>query len=358
MLKRFLLLAFIGGIIVACDNDLPTYNGNEAKERVFAKVLQPGNNTKATCGETLALKIQVEKPDSLASIEVFWNDSLLQNYQTFEQEIALAIPTKNAKVGRNDIKVIMHQKNGKMEEDNRSIYLFSDVYATILVAQINQTLPHQKTSYTQGLEFYQGQLYEGTGLRGESILAKVDLQSGNIEQKIDLPNNVFGEGITILNDKIYQLTWQARLCYEYDAKTFEKIREFSYFGEGWGMCNNGKEIIMSNGTSEITFHDPITFEEKRSISVFDSSKEYVNINELEYYDGIIYANVYQTNYILKIDPKTGKVLAKIDCSEVVRKGRDLGDVLNGIAINKKTGKIYITGKKWPKLFEVEFVKPS
>lgn len=355
MLKRFSILISISIFLFACENDLPTIDNTT--ERAFAKVLQPGNNTKATCGQTIAVKIAVKTADSISAIEIFWNDSLLQKLNNISTDIELGIPTKNALVGRNDIKVVFHQKNGKTEEDNRSVILFSDIYADIQVAKIINTFPHLKTSYTQGLEFHNGQLYEGTGLQGKSILAKVDLQTGELEQKIKLPDNVFGEGITILNNKIYQLTWQARICYEYDANTLEKIREFTYFGEGWGMCNNGTEIIMSNGTSKITFHDPETFEETHSINVFDSNKEYVSINELEYYEGVIYANVYQTNFILKIDSKTGKVLSKIDCSEAVRKGQDLGDVLNGIAINKQTNKFYITGKKWPKLFEVTFGNP-
>jgi glutamine cyclotransferase len=354
--KKYISLLFISFFLIRCTDDLPTDNEKVAEES-FAQVLQPGNNTKATCGQELAVKISVQKIDSLKSIDVFWNDTLVKQFTQLSKTLELGVKTQNALVGKNDLKVVFHEKNGRIEEDNRTIVLFSDIFSDIQVAKIKQIFPHDKSSYTQGLEFYNGVLFEGTGLVGKSILAKVKLQDGSFIQKINLPNNVFGEGITVLNGKIYQLTWQARVCYEYDAKTLEKLREFTYFGEGWGLCNNGKEILMSNGTSEISFHNTENFEKTHSIYVFDSNKEYVSINELEFYKGAIYANVYQENFILKIDPNTGKVLAKIDCSDVEKQGRELGDVLNGIAINKENGKFYITGKQWPKLFEVSFENP-
>jgi glutamine cyclotransferase len=156
---------------------------------------------------------------------------------------------------------------------------------------------------------------------------------------------------------VYQITWEARKCFVYDVNTFERKREYQYFGEGWGIANDGQHLIMSNGTSEIVFRDPATFDVVRSIYVFDSNQEYRALNELEYHNGSIYANVYQEDYILQIDPKNGKVLAKIDAVDVVKRGKGNGDVLNGIAFNAKTGNFVLTGKNWPKLFEVQFVEP-
>lgn len=358
MLKRIYLFGLLAVFLYACNGEgTQTTETQDVEKPKFATVVSPGNNTKAVCGQELSVNISVTQPDSLKEISVYWNDTLIKTFPSPKDAIIIGIPTKNAHVGRNDLKIVMLSKNGVADEDNRSIVLFSDVYADIEVAKIIQTYPHQKTSYTQGLEFHNGQLFEGTGLTGQSILAKVNLTSGEFIQKQDLPDNIFGEGITIFNNEIYQLTWQARVCYVYDVNTLEKKREFTYFGEGWGLCHNGKELIMSNGSSEIIFRDPTTFEKIRSIFVFDGSREYVSINELEYHDGILYANVYQEDFILKIDPKTGKVLAKIDCSDVVKAGKDLGDVLNGIAINEQNNKYYITGKNWPKLFEVKFVAP-
>lgn len=324
------------------------------QEEQLIEVKNPANNSKATCGQEVKIDVSILKPEALESVHIYWNDSLIEMRESPKGSISLVIPTKNARVGINDLKVKTRSREGKEDEDNRSVVLFSDIFADIQLAKIVKTYPHQKTSYTQGLEFYHGELYEGTGLTGQSILAKTDLNSGNILQKIDLPPSIFGEGITILNDKIYQITWQARICYVYDVKSLEKIKEYSYFGEGWGLTNDGNNLIMSNGTSEIAFRDPKTFEKIRSIYVFDSEKEYVSINELEYVDGVIYANVYQEKFILKIDPKTGKVLSKIDCSDLVKEGQGLGDVLNGIAYNHQTERFYMTGKNWPKLFEVKF----
>lgn len=358
MLKRVYLFGLLTVFLYACKGEITqTTETQDVEKPKFATVVSPGNNTKATCGQEILVSIKVTNPDSLIEISVFWNDSLIKTFSSPTGAISLGIPTKNSNVGKNDMKVLMLSKSGISDEDNRSIVLFSDVYSDILVAKIIKTYPHQKTSYTQGLEFYRGELFEGTGLTGESVLAKVNLTTGEFIQKQPLPDNIFGEGITVFNNEIYQLTWQTRICYVYDIRTFEKKKEFSYFGEGWGLCNNGKDLIMSNGSSEIVFRDSSTFEKIRSIYVFDANREYVSINELEYHDGIIYANVYQEDFILKIDPKTGKVLAKIDCSDVVKAGKELGDVLNGIAINELNDKYYLTGKNWPKLFEVKFVAP-
>jgi glutamine cyclotransferase len=358
MLKRVYLLGLLAVFFYACNGgDTPTTETQDTEKPKIASVVSPGNNTKAVCGNEIAVNISVLQATSLKEISVYWNDSLIQSFSSPTAAISLGIPTKNSPVGKNDLKVVIQSTDGTTEEDNRSIILFSDVYADILVAKIIRTYPHQKTSYTQGLEFQNGQLFEGTGLTGQSVLAKVNLNSGEFIQKQDLPENIFGEGITVFNNEIYQLTWQARICYVYDLNTFEKKREFTYFGEGWGLSHNEKELIMSNGSSEIVFLNPTTFEKIRSVFVFDANREYVSINELEYHDGILYANVYQEDFILKIDPKTGKVLAKIDCSDVVKAGKELGDVLNGIAINEQNNKYYITGKNWPKLFEVKFVAP-
>jgi glutamine cyclotransferase len=168
----------------------------------------------------------------------------------------------------------------------------------------------------------------------------------------------FGEGITIFGNAIYQLTWQEQKCFIYNKESLQLEREVSYVGEGWGLCNDGKLLIMSNGTERLTFRNPKTFAVERTIEVYTHQGPVTNLNELEYADGLIYANVWMTNKVAVIDPMSGKVLAEIDATDLVLEGKQSGDVLNGIAYNPTTKKWYMTGKNWPKLFEVMFKKTA
>ncbi len=236
----------------------------------------------------------------------------------------------------------------------------------VLNYSITNVYPHDPTSYTEGLEWHDNFLYEGTGdteYKGHSKLAKIDLATGKEVQQVHLGNEYFGEGITILNGKIYQLTYQTGKCFVYDAKTFKKLKEFSYTGEGWGMTNDGKYLIMDNKTNNLYYRDPETFEIVKTVSVTDNNGPVDSINELEYVDGVIYSNIWLTNYIIKIDPQSGKVLAKADFSYVLNKyapgaisdeNQATNSVLNGIAYDNVGKRFFVTGKNWPKLFEVKF----
>ncbi len=228
-------------------------------------------------------------------------------------------------------------------------------------AQIQYTItnqyPHDTSTYTEGLEFNNGKLYESGGQYGNSKLALVDLATGKSVQKTPLDKKYFGEGITILNNKIYQLTWKEKTCFVYDAKTFAKLKEFSYDGEGWGMTNNGKQLINSDGSNNLYFRDPETFKVLSIIGVSDNNGPVGNVNELEYINGYILANIWQSDVIIKIDPESGKVIAKADFSGTKEKyfpeSLDKAEVLNGIAYDSTTKRLFITGKYWPKIFEVK-----
>jgi glutamine cyclotransferase len=218
--------------------------------------------------------------------------------------------------------------------------------------------PHDTSSYTQGLIWQNDKLYEGTGLEGQSRLMRVDLKNGKAEQSISLDPSVFGEGITILNDKIYQLTWQSHKVYVYDAKSFKKIKEYSWDHEGWGLTNNGKELIISTGDSNLYFVDPETLKLLRIVGVTNNNGPQGNLNELEYVNGAVFANIYMTDYIIKIDPTNGHVTGTIDLNGLLEKSgkqvnKDEGYVLNGIAYDSAKNSLYITGKKWPLLFEMK-----
>nr|WP_294907425.1 glutaminyl-peptide cyclotransferase [uncultured Lacibacter sp.] len=221
--------------------------------------------------------------------------------------------------------------------------------------------PHDTASFTQGLIYYNGILYESTGNPGNapnngSWVGPVDLATGKQTKKATLPADIFGEGITILNDKVYQITWESRKGYVYDLNSFKKIKEFSYNHEGWGITNNGKELIVSDGSSNLYFWDPETLKETRRISIQDNNGLRNNINELEFINGSVYANVWQTNDILKIDPATGNVTGRLDLSKLKQQypelmgNNDSEKVLNGIAWDSSSNHVFVTGKNWSKLF--------
>lgn len=218
--------------------------------------------------------------------------------------------------------------------------------------------PHDTDSYTQGLEFADGVLYESTGWYGKSRLLKVDLLSGSTEQLAQLPKNHFGEGLTIVGDTIYQLTWQENTLHLYDRKSGKLIANKRYSGEGWGLCNDGKKIYMSDGSNYITIRDPKSFEvvDRQAIVVNGRAAEY--LNELEWIDGRIWANVYTTDMILIINPENWSVEGIIDFTGLLpdKLRTTHTDVLNGIARDPANGKIYVTGKNWAKMYEIEIVQ--
>jgi glutamine cyclotransferase len=227
---------------------------------------------------------------------------------------------------------------------------------------VTAVYPHEPTSFTEGLEFRDGFLYEGTGdteYKGISKLAKIDLKTGKDVQKINLSKDFFGEGISVLNGKIYQMTYKEQKCFMYDAKTFAKLKEFTYEGEGWGMTNDGKQLIMSNGSNNLYFRDPETFAVTKTVAVSNNYGPLANINELEYVDGFVYANVWTTNKIVKIDLSKGLVVAEVNLEDLLSKyapetaGTKI-DVLNGIAYDNIGKRFFITGKYYPKIFEVKF----
>lgn len=227
--------------------------------------------------------------------------------------------------------------------------------------KVIRKLPHDTTAFTQGLEFYKGELYEGTGEEGQSQLRKLDLTTGKVLKKADLGRQYFGEGITFFGDKIYELTWQSHVVFQYDLD-FKPLRQFPLPTEGWGMTHDSSHLIISDGSSRIWFRDPATMDSVRTINVSENGNLVNNLNELEYIKGFIYANIWQTDYIVKIDPATGNVVGRADFSNLLKnQGEtvyDLNDVLNGIAYDDQTGKLYITGKDWPALFEIEFTGPA
>jgi glutamine cyclotransferase len=220
--------------------------------------------------------------------------------------------------------------------------------------EVVEVFPHDPEAFTQGLVFHEGNLYEGTGLYGRSSLRRVDLETGRVLACHKLSNQVFGEGITVLGDRIYQLTWKAGICYIYNKTSLEVIDSFTYEGEGWGLTHDGENLIMSNGSNILTFLDPVNFSEVFTIEVNDDGVPVDMLNELEYVDGVIYANVWLTDNIVYLDTNTGNVLGWLDMSDLkqhLNYCNDI-DVFNGIAYDGSH--FYLTGKLWPNIFKVKF----
>ena len=223
--------------------------------------------------------------------------------------------------------------------------------------RVVKVYPHDRSAFTQGLEYRDGFLYEGTGLVGRSALRKINLDTGRVIQSFDLPQPFFGEGITVINQQIFELTWQSQTGFIYDKTTFRVLRSFSYPSEGWGMTNDGKQIYMSDGSSQIRLWDPMSLKEIRRITVKDGALPVTELNELEFVRNEIFANVWQTDRIARISPADGRVLGWIDLSGLLAKAEhpEPDAVLNGIAYDTASDRLFVTGKLWPKLFEIKVV---
>jgi glutamine cyclotransferase len=223
---------------------------------------------------------------------------------------------------------------------------------TLYTYSIIKTYPHDTNAFTEGLVFNNGVLYESTGLLGVSSVRRVDLESGEVLQEYLLPDQYFGEGLTVDNDSLVQLTWLNKVGFVYDKDTFSLLGNFSYSSEGWGLTNNGTALIMSDGTSKITFLDPNTFQKVGEINVHDGNTTISNINELEYIKGDIYANIWMTQKIAIINPQTGSIKGWIDLTGIYQ-ANATDDVLNGIAYDSDNGKLFVTGKDWPNLYQIQ-----
>jgi glutamine cyclotransferase len=223
--------------------------------------------------------------------------------------------------------------------------------------KVVHVFPHDPNAFTQGLVFHNGFLYEGTGLKGRSSLRKVRLETGEVLQRTDLPAEFFGEGIAILNNQVFQLTWQSQAGFVYDLADFHPLRRFSYPGEGWGLTTNGSDLYMSDGTAEIRILDGRTLAEKRRLKVHDGSTPITQLNELEFVEGEIFANVWETDRIARISPLNGRVLGWIDLTGILNPVYRRGDdaVLNGIAYDPAGKRLFVTGKLWPRIFEIRLI---
>lgn len=278
--------------------------------------------------------------------------------------LTFTLDTKNYGTGKLIVSAMVAYGDQKSKRVNTSIEILSNIPFTSYDFKIINTYPHDSNAYTQGLEFYNGFLYETTGQYGESSLRKVELKTGKVIKKIDLNKRYFGEGMTIFNDELFFLTWKANKGFIYNLETLELKNEFSYnkSKEGWGLTHSQTELIKSDGTSKIWFLDPNTQQEKRYIEAYTNKQSLNRLNELEFINGKIYANYWQKPLIAIINPNNGVVEGIINLTRLVKEMENSqkllkeDDVLNGIAFDKKNNRMFVTGKNWGKLFEIELIK--
>ncbi len=313
---------------------------------------------KVVFNENITITLQEKDNKPVKNIQFFVNGK-----EVSANGNTLTLNSTDFGVGRHVVSALVFF-NDKSKKVNNSFEVLANKAPVVYDYNIVNEYPHDTKAYTQGLEYYNGFLYETTGRRGQSSLRKVELKTGKVLQKVDLNSKYFGEGMTIFNNKIYWLTWQAKKGFVYNLDTFKQEKEFSYgkSTEGWGLTHNEKELIKSDGTHKIWFLDPKTLNEKKSIQVYTNKYALKDLNELELIDGKIYSNKYQQNAIVIIDPETGIVEGVANLNslkkemEKTQKLKPQDEVLNGIAYDAENKRLFVTGKNWGKLFEIELVK--
>ncbi|MFV0541403.1 MAG: glutaminyl-peptide cyclotransferase [Aestuariibaculum sp.] len=341
-LFKYLTINLLGLTVLACSSCA----GNKSNDFSIKTNAEKGN---ISIGKALSLSIENKKGKTLDSIHYILDGKRIDKNTILN----------NHKLGKYDIEALIYSENEK-QSVKTTVTILNNEAPKIYTYKIINQYPHDITSYTQGLEFFKGKLYESTGQYNESKLRELDYKTGKIVKNIVLPKEYFGEGLTILNDKLYQLTWKEGVGLVYNIETLEKTGSFKYgkSKEGWGLCNDNTKIYKSDGTEDIWILNPITLAEEEFIQVYTNKGKIIGINEMEWVNGEIYANRYQKDGVAIINPKNGAVTGVIDFSplkKLVTQHEGL-DVLNGIAYNQETKTLFVTGKRWDKLFEVEIIE--
>ena len=357
--KTILIIGLIG--LVAGAFIFNTFKSAEDNEQQLGPIsyFEKEGNPSCILGESFETNALTTEEG--VTVAIYLDDSLLNTYTNTKKQIKISLPQALLTLGAHALKITAEHKTLGQTEDERVLYVLSDTPPQTWNITILNQFPHNDSSFTQGLVFSENKLFEGTGDPrgiGATLIGEVALNTGSMIRRKGQPAPVFGEGITIVGDELFQITWQNNMCYVYDKNNFEPLKQFTYAGEGWGITYDGTFLIMSDGSERLTFRDPKTFKEIRVIQAYTHEGAITKLNELEFINGLIYANIWTSNLIAVIDPATGKVLATIDATPAVQKGKGNGEVLNGIAYNPKTKKTYITGKYWSSLFEVQFSAPN
>lgn len=324
------------------------------KSNDIFEVISPQYSNQFIIGEEVDFTLNLsDSTKVIDSLYVFLNEKLLAT----SHELEFSKKLSPAKVGENKLTISAFSAGATTQSKSLSLLFLSDLKPKEISYSVVNKYPHSTDNFTEGLIYYQGALFEGTGLRGKSFILESDLKTGKVINSLSLESRVFGEGITIFKDKIVQLTYTLKVGYVYDRTSFEKLETFdtSFSDEGWGLTNDGSNLLMSNGTNKILYLNPNDYSYIKNVSVYDDEKSISNLNELEYIDGLLYANIWMENRIAQIEPKSGKVLGYLDLSDLVPTGMaaQKADVLNGIAYNYETGNLLVTGKFWDFIYEIK-----
>ncbi len=326
-------------------------------EKTLIKMISfeaPDDNQKYASGDEIGLRISLLGELVPDSIRVYLGGSHI--HTMLKQPFEYGINSASSRLGRIPVKVIAYSGDKRPHTLTRFILIFSDIVPEILSYTLVNKYPHDKGAYTQGLLVHNGLFYESTGKEGRSSIREVEIESGVVKREHKLESKFFGEGLVLVKDKLYQLTWEHKTGFIYDLKTFNMERTIHYDTQGWGLTINDDKIIMSDGTNKLYMLEPEYFTVISSIEVFDNKKAVYQLNELEYINGDLWANIYMTDLIAKIDPATGKVLAYLNLqnllSETEKRKLDSEEVLNGIAWDSENKRMFVTGKDWPYMFEI------
>lgn len=308
-------------------------------------------------GDDINIGIAVKLKDGELKETKLFVDSVLVGSSNEPEFTSYLKKFKN--LGKHTLKAVSVKTDGVEGVYYKTFEVLSDIIPEQLSYEIVQTYPHNQDFFTEGLEFHDGFLYESTGENKTSGIYKTNLKTGKILQSVKLPDRYFGEGITIFNNRIFQLTYKTKIGFVYEKENMALVDSFSFESvEGWGMTHDDQHLIMSNGTNVLTYINPVTYKTVKKIQVYDDKEPILYLNELEYFEGYIFANIYTTNLIVKIDPATGKVITKANLDGILtmsNPGKQV-DVLNGIAIDPVTKRMFVTGKFYPKLFEIRLVR--
>lgn len=348
----FLLIVLVVAASYSCSNQ----SKRSRKPVSTISILPTAKNY--SFGSSISVKVETKlRNGEIDHIKLFHNNELVKE----SKDLSFTIEgLKLEKLGNNNFHVVATKTDNVNNSRTANITVLSDMAPKKYNYTKVKDYPHNKKYYTQGLEYYEGSIYEGTGEHGQSGLFKVNLHDGNSVMEHYLDSKYFGEGITILNNKIYQLTYRAQKGFIYNLEDFAVIDSFRYESkEGWGLTNDGRYLIMSNGTHELIWIDPKDFSEYKKVEVANRAGLVNYLNELEYIDETIYANVYTTNMIVQIDPETGKVLSEINLDGILNmhiNSTDTVDYLNGIAYDHNNDRLFVTGKWWPRMFEIKLIE--
>ena len=330
-------------------------NKNVPVRPSISEIRGPANGSVFKCGETIPINFIIKNNTvSIDSIVISSGSYLLKTYKTDFNKIAW--PTINAPVGQNILKITTCYNDSLKDNKSVVVTLLSNIIPKLYKFHLIHTYHHDPEAFTQGLIYDNGTLLESTGQNGHSSLRRVEITTGKVLDIVNLDAKYFGEGIALIQNKIYQITWKAQTGFIYDKKTFDVLRTFDFpYYEGWGLTSHENNLYMTDGTSFVYVIEPEYFTQKRQIDVLNHKGRVTQLNELEYVHGKILANVLGESYIVVIDPANGKVTGELELKRLIPKGMEgeINKVLNGIAYNKETNHFYVTGKLWPVLYEIE-----